>query len=72
MQMPGQNAGHYCYMQKLFSKTLERENDARSFVNSRFSKQKLVNVCQSMENYFYICAYYIVKAKYKDIFLGVC
>jgi len=49
MQMPGQNAGHYCYMQKLLSKTLERENDARALVNRRFSKQKLINVCQSME-----------------------
>jgi len=34
---------------------MERENDARTFVKRRFSKQKLVNVCQSMENYFYIC-----------------
>ena len=33
----------------------ETENDAGAFVNRRFSKQKLVNVCQSMENYFYIC-----------------
>ena len=32
--------------------TLEREKDARAFVNRRFPKQKLVNVCQSMENYF--------------------
>ena len=49
MQMPGQNAGHYCDMPKPLPKTLERENDARTFVNRRFSKQKLVNVCQSME-----------------------
>ena len=55
MQMPGQNAGHYCYMQKLLSKTLERKNDARTFVKRRFSKQILVNACPSMENYFYIC-----------------
>ena len=39
MQMPGQNAGHYCYMQKLLSKTLERENDASAFVNSRFQNK---------------------------------
>ncbi len=33
-------------MQKTLSKTLERKNDARVFVNRSFSKQKLVNVCQ--------------------------
>ena len=33
-------------MQKTLSNTLERKNDARAFVNRRFSKQKLVNVCQ--------------------------
>ena len=39
-------------IQKTLSKTLSRENDARAFVNRRFSKQKLVNVCQSMEILF--------------------
>lgn len=34
---------------------MERENDARTFVKRRFSKQKLVNVGLYVEIYFYIC-----------------
>ena len=58
--MPGQ-AGHYCDMSRPLSKTLKREKDARKFVNPRFPNQKLVNVCQSMEKYSYIC-YIILNA----------
>ena len=53
--MPGQKPGIIVIYQKTLTKALERETNVRMFVNRRFSKQKLVNACQSMENYFYIC-----------------
>ena len=49
------NASRNSFILSLNIEDIVADKDFASICNSFLSKQKLVIVCQSMENYFYIC-----------------